>query len=143
MRLLPPRKITRWSRFRARSLRVRIVWRERGQRFRKAAVLALRRAVLAVIAFVGRPWQPIDISDDLLDLVEKGTLAACPFCGYYHAIECPRVRRVRYRPDPSGGPHRVMEVEFWERWSHKGMLDPEAVVLAQARQAIAKEEMQR
>jgi ribosomal protein L44E len=53
-----------------------------------------------------KPWTTAD-RDALLKM-------RCADCGYIHTINCPRVRRLRFRQD---GETRL-EVEYWDQWPH-------------------------
>lgn len=54
---------------------------------------------------------------------ERDALLAskCAHCGGVHAIACPRVRRMRFRPDGQS----LYEVEFWETWDKTRVVWPE------------------
>jgi hypothetical protein len=67
---------------------------------------ALRDARAIVPVAVLPRAQPTKAERDAL-LASK-----CAHCGGSHAIACPRVRRMRFRPDGQS----LYEVEFWETW---------------------------
>lgn len=55
-------------------------------------------------------------------------LVACVHCGGLHLRACPRVKRMRFRPQP-GQRIELIEVEFWPdgEWSDLGVIWPEDV----------------
>ena len=140
MRLRKPRVVTKRDRIRFRLKRWRIRVRERWVRTRTK----VRRGVVSTItllwnALVGLVHPSNRISDEMLKLIDEGKILACVFCGYFHAVECPRVKRVKYRPAvDERTPIQVEEVEFWPKWSTKGMLDPTVVAVALAERGVRK-----
>jgi hypothetical protein len=83
----------------------------------EAAAEQLRAELAEARAIVVAPRTRTPTEQERKVLLEN----KCAHCGGAHAIACPRVKRMRFRPDGQS----IYEIEFWDTWDKSRVVFPE------------------
>lgn len=68
-----------------------------------------------------RPRAPAVVSPEARTALRR--TVPCGHCGGWHLRACPRLKRIRYRPDGA----TPLEAEYWQDWTDEDVVWPESV----------------